>query len=162
MFIEAVWRRECETHPSIPPQNIPRRNLKDDSANSLTQLIIKHIQYCGWQAERVSSSGRYVADNPKRDLFGRVQIQGGRWIPPTSTNGTADISATIGGRSVKIEVKFGADRMSAAQIAYKESVERSGGVYVVAHTFSQYLESMNAAGLLSLNTLRTNNNEHTD
>jgi hypothetical protein len=62
-----------------------------------------------------------------------------QWIPSGSTKGSADISATIAGRSVKIEVKAGKDRQSEAQKKYQADIERSGGVYIIARTFGEFL-----------------------
>jgi hypothetical protein len=46
-------------------------------------------------------------------------VAGIQWTKGTSTAGSADISATIKGRSVKIEVKIGKDRQSEAQKKYQ-------------------------------------------
>jgi hypothetical protein len=58
--------------------------------------------------------------------------------------GTADISATIHGKSVKIEIKVGKDRQSEAQKRYQEQVERAGGVYIVIRDFDQFEAWYNA------------------
>jgi hypothetical protein len=64
---------------------------------------------------------------------------GGQWTKGTGTPGSADISATIKGRSVKIEVKYGKDRQSDAQKAYQKAIEEAGGVYVIARDFEGFL-----------------------
>jgi len=56
------------------------------------------------------------------------------------SKGTADISATIKGRSVKIEVKIGKDRQSEAQKQYQAKVEQSGGIYFIAKDFSAFMD----------------------
>lgn len=58
--------------------------------------------------------GRMVDDRKTYiDVIGRYKTIGSvKWVKGTSTAGTADISATIAGRSVKIEIKIGADRQS--------------------------------------------------
>jgi hypothetical protein len=66
-----------------------------------------------------------------------------QWIPGAGTKGTADISATIQGRSVKVEVKIGNDRQSEYQKQYQESVERCGGIYFIACTFEQFYQWYN-------------------
>jgi hypothetical protein len=65
------------------------------------------------------------------------------WVKSTSTRGSADISATINGRSVKIEVKVGADRQSQAQKVYQEQVEKAGGLYFIAKDFESVVEWYN-------------------
>ena len=64
-----------------------------------------------------------------------------KMIPGSSTKGTADISATIKGRSVKIEVKCAAtgDRyQSDDQKAYQKAVESAGGVYIIVRDFESF------------------------
>lgn len=65
------------------------------------------------------------------------------YIPGTSRNGTADISATIQGRSVKIEVKIGKDRQSDVQLSYQKEVERAGGIYYIAKDFQSFYDWVN-------------------
>jgi hypothetical protein len=63
----------------------------------------------------------------------------GTWTPSTSTKGSADISATIRGRSVKIEVKYGKDKQSEVQKKYQESIEQAGGTYFIARNFDEFM-----------------------
>jgi hypothetical protein len=63
----------------------------------------------------------------------------GKWTPGQSTKGTADISATIRGRSVKIEIKYGHDRQSQVQKEYQASIERAGGVYIIVRDFDSFM-----------------------
>jgi hypothetical protein len=62
------------------------------------------------------------------------------WIPGTGTKGSADISATIQGRSVKIEIKIGRDRQSQAQLDYQADIERAGGIYVIIKTLEDFFQ----------------------
>ena len=108
------------------------------TANDLTKAIIKYIEMRGGQAERITVTGRA---KEVRDAAGRVV--GVRWERSHMTVGTADISATIGGRSVKIEVKVGRDVQSEAQRQYQRAVERAGGIYYVAHDFEDFIKWYN-------------------
>jgi hypothetical protein len=65
---------------------------------------------------------------------------GGQWTKGTGTPGSADISATIRGRSVKIEVKYGKDRQSEVQKVYQQMIEDAGGVYYISRTFDDFIE----------------------
>lgn len=116
-------------HPSFPDHLRPRPSYQTTTANGLTRAIIDYIQLNGGQAERIGSMGRVVKRNGVS-----------RYIPGTSTKGTADISSTIKGRSVKIEVKVGKDRQSEYQKLYQADVERAGGVYYIARTFDEFYE----------------------
>ncbi len=130
-----------EKHPSIPEHILAPRRYRDDKANNLTKCIIDWIRLNGYQAERISVTGRYV-DNTKivTDVIGRQRRIGSRkWIPGTMQKGSADISATINGRSVKIEVKIGRDRQSDAQKNYQQQVEGAGGIYIIARNFEEFL-----------------------
>lgn len=108
------------------------RDYRDKTANDLTKSIIKYLTYRGYQAERISSSGRVIKRQGKSI-----------YIPGTSRNGTADISATIAGRSVKIEVKIGRDRQSPDQVSYQREVEAAGGIYYIAKEFQPFYEWVN-------------------
>jgi predicted transcriptional regulator len=73
------------------------------------------------------------------DIIGRTKTIGtAKYIPTTGTKGSSDISATINGKSVKIEVKIGSDRQSKYQIEYQERTEKSGGIYLIAKDFESF------------------------
>ncbi len=132
-------------YPSMPEYARVIPKYTDRTANGLTKCIIDYLRLNGCQAERINSMGRPI-DKRKTytDVIGRTRTIGRQtWIKTTGTNGTADISATIAGRSVKIEVKIGNDRQSEAQKAYQKSIENSGGVYVIAKDFESFIEWFN-------------------
>lgn len=131
-----------QKYPSFPDHCIPVPKYSDKTANGLTKCVKDFLNLSGHQAERISSSGRMI-DNTKivTDVIGRRRTIGSmQYIKGTSTNGTADISATIKGKSVKIEVKIGKDRMSQAQEKYKNDILRAGGVYFVATDFDMFMD----------------------
>jgi hypothetical protein len=75
------------------------------------------------------------------DVIGRTKTIGtAKYIPTTGTKGSADISATINGKSVKIEVKIGKDRQSQDQIQYQQRTEQAGGIYLIAKDFQGFYE----------------------
>lgn len=118
---------------------IPLSNWKDDSANGLTQCITAFLNFSGWQAERINTMGVY-REGKKIQVGENTRQLKGKWTPSTSTKGSSDISATIKGRSVKIEVKYGKDKQSEVQKRYQESVEQAGGIYYIARTFDEFIE----------------------
>lgn len=137
----AIWTEECK-RTRMPPEYVPKRNFKENSANELTKSVIAFLKYHGWQAERISNMGRYI-DNSKTftDVIGRTRkIGSGKYIKGSGTNGTADISATIRGRSCKIEIKYGKDRQSDVQKQYQADIERAGGIYVIVKDWSMFTE----------------------
>jgi hypothetical protein len=129
-------------HPDIRPEWLPRPGYKDKTANQLTQSIIAWIRLQGQQAERIAVTGRMI-DRRKvvTDSMGfRRQIGSTEWIKSSMQQGTADISSTIRGRSVKIEVKIQHDKQSAAQRTYQHQVEASGGLYYIAKDFQSFYQ----------------------
>lgn len=132
-------------YKTIPPAYIPRKKFADATANGLTQCIIQYINLMGGFAERISNTGRQI-DNRKivTDVLGQKRILGTvSYIKGTGKNGTADISATYKGLSLKIEVKIGKDKMSAAQSEYKQKTEGAGGIYYIAKDFETFFEWFN-------------------
>lgn len=121
--------------PTYPVNYIPKTMYKDSTANGLTKAICDWINLHGYQAERINTMGvartKYRTDG---------SVAGIQWTKGTSTAGSADISATIKGRSVKIEVKIGKDRQSEAQKKYQEMIERAGGTYIIAKDFDSFVE----------------------
>lgn len=117
---------------------LPLSDWKINSANGLTQSITAFLNYSGWQAERINTMGVY-REGAKIQVGENTRQLKGKWTPSTSTKGSADISATIFGRSVKIEVKYGKDRQSEVQRKYQEDIERAGGIYYIARDFDNFL-----------------------
>ena len=132
---ELKLQRYAITHPNYPQDYIPKTMYKDSTANGLTRAICDYINYHGYQAERINTMG---TAREKKTTAGKVI--GVTWTKGTSTAGSADISATIKGRSVKIEVKIGKDRQSDAQKRYQENIERAGGTYIIAKDFDSFVE----------------------
>lgn len=131
----------CREHPDFPEYAIPSQFYRDDTANGLTKCIVDYIRYNGGQAERINTMGRPVDTRKTFDVAGcQRQVGTLRWGKSTSTPGSTDISATIAGRSVKIEVKIGADLQSEAQRRYQASIERAGGLYFIAKDFTTFVE----------------------
>jgi hypothetical protein len=128
-------------YPSVPDFARVCPNYTDKTANGLTKCIIHFINLNGGQAERINCTGRMIDRRTTSiDILGRSQtIVSINYIKTTGQRGTSDISATIQGRSVKIEVKIGNDRQSDAQKEYQKSIEKSGGLYVIAKDFEQFL-----------------------
>lgn len=126
---------KSEKYPTIPVDYLALTKFEDKTANGLTKAITSFIKLNGYQAERINTMG--VAREKKRT---DGKVIGVTWTKGTTTAGSADISATIRGRSVKIEVKVGKDRQSEAQKRYQESIERAGGVYLIARDFDSFVE----------------------
>lgn len=124
------------------PYSIKASNYSDKKTNGLTKCVIAFLRLNGWQAERINTMG-VPKDNTKEvsNVLGqKYKIGSVEWRRTTGTKGSADISATIRGRSVKIEVKCDRDSQSDAQKAYQADIERSGGIYVISKDFDTFVE----------------------
>ena len=140
--LEYAWRKQRS--PSVPDFAIPLTKYNDNSANALTKCVIDFLIYSGFQAERINTMGKRI-DNRKQveTVAGKREIGSVSWIKGTGTKGSADISAVIKGRAVKIEIKYGKDKQSADQKAYQQAIENAGGVYVIVKDFDSFIEWFN-------------------
>lgn len=150
---DAVKKLEClalerliAKYPSFPYPIKPK--YSDQTANGLTKCVIDYIELRGFQAERINSTGRQIDGRvASTDVLGNVRTIGSvKWIKSSGQIGTADISATIQGRSVKIEVKCeatGDKKQSQGQIEYQRQIEASGGTYLLIRTFEQFYNWFN-------------------
>jgi hypothetical protein len=133
-----------QKHPDYPEAARCTRNYSDKSANGLTRCIINFLRFNGWQCERINCTGRPL-DNTKviTDVLGDFRRVGSvKWLPTSGQKGTADISATIKGKSVKIEVKM-KDRQSEDQKKYQQAIERAGGQYWLVRSFEEFMRFYN-------------------
>jgi len=107
-------------------------------SNGITQMICNFLHWKGHRATRVNVSGRLV-DSKEKQASGNV-IGVKKWIPSSTRKGTADISATIKGRSVMIEIKVGRDKPRPDQLSEQERERRAGGIYEFISTPEQFFE----------------------
>lgn len=130
-----------QKYVSVQAKYLSPRKYRDDTANGLTKCIIDFLRLKGCQSERTSCTGRYV-DNTKvfTNVLGyRRQIGTAKWLPTSGQRGTADISAVIRSRAVKIEVKM-KDKQSDDQRSYQEAVEAAGGCYLICHSLNEFMQ----------------------
>jgi hypothetical protein len=128
-------------YPSLDEKYMAFTKWSDNSANALTKCVIAYITYKGGQAERISSQGQYREGAKIQVGTGEIAYHKqlpGKWTPGQSTKGTADISSTIRGRSVKIEIKQ-KDQQSEVQKQYQAAIERAGGVYIIVRSFDEFV-----------------------
>lgn len=143
-----------KNYPDFPVPYFAIPKYSEKGANALTKCVVDWINFSGGQAERISTTGRYI-DNSKTviDVIGRSRKVGsGKFIPGTGTKGSADISATIKpkaqkgdlssafGVSVKIEIKYGKDKMSENQKKYEAHINSAGGVYIIVNKFDEFVK----------------------
>ena len=107
-------------------------------ANGLTTFICNYLNWLGHRATRINVSGRLV-DGVQKQPSG-VTLTTKKWIPSTTRRGTADISATIKGRSVMIEIKIGRDKPSEFQLAEQMKERKAGGVYEFCSSIDEFFQ----------------------
>jgi hypothetical protein len=135
-----AFEAKKEKFSSKPAEYLAPVKYRDDCANGIMRCNIDFLRTKGHQAERISTTGRII-DNTKTitDILGRQRVIGSvNWIKGNTTTGSADISATIKGWSVKIEVKI-KDKQSQAQKDYERSIIQAGGLYYIARNFSRFI-----------------------
>ena len=150
---ESIKLLECialaklkERYPNNP--YYPKISYSDATTNGLTKAVIDYVKFNNYHAERINSTGA-IKDNRKTstDVLGNTRTIGSvQWIKGNTQAGTADISSTILGRSVRIEIKCEAtgDRyQSKAQIEYQKQIESAGGLYIVVKNFTQFYDWFN-------------------
>lgn len=131
-------------YPSVPAHGVNPKRFKDKTANELTKAIKAAIELTGGQCERIANMGRTIDSRYSyKDVLGHSKTIGSvKYIPGTGTNGTADLSATIQGRSIKVEIKIGKDKMSQAQKIYRDKVEAAAGIHIIARSYSQFVTEL--------------------
>lgn len=131
--------RKPRKPPYLKPEAVKQLELvtgrkhRDDTASGLTRCVIDYLNYRGWQAERTNPMG--VPIDRRRQVSDTLSHS----CAIGSSVGSADISATIAGHSVKIEVKVGRDRQSKTQRIYQQQVKQAGGLYYIAHDFTSFI-----------------------
>lgn len=138
--VEALANADAQRkHPNIDPRFLAPRKYSDRDANGLTRAVIDFLNLSGHLAERINVTGRYQ-DNSQtfEDVTGKVRTIGtGQWLPTSGMKGSADVSATIRGKSVKIEIKM-KDKQSEDQRKYQERIEAAGGLYWLVRSFDEF------------------------
>lgn len=126
--------------PNLPDYARVIPKYSEKTANGLTKMILDFIKLSGGQAERINCTGRPIDRRFQiEDSIGRLVTVGRvEYVKASGTRGTADISATIKGRSVKIEIKIGRDKQSPEQFQYQQRIETAGGIYFIAKDFGSF------------------------
>lgn len=139
-FIQAHHEFQERTYPTAFRDFGPINTVIPDvkKANGLTNFICKFITWKGYRATRVNVQGRLIEGAEKQESGASIRVK--KWMKSTTRKGTADISATIKGRSVMIEVKVGKDKPRPAQLDEQEREERAGGIYRFIGTPDEFLE----------------------
>ena len=132
--------------PNLPETLIIKTKFSDKDTNSLTRSVVRWLELHGAQVERINTTGRYLPGKTiSKGFYGNVNMKG-KYIPSTSTSGSADLSSTINGKSIKWEIKckYTKDRVRPKQLEYAESVRNAGGLYFIVTDFENFIEQYNS------------------
>lgn len=137
-YQQAHYKYQCQEYPSVIRDNhyTPPKYPNTRKANGLTQFVINYLLWKGHRATRISSAGRLI-DAPQKQQSG-ISLMTKKFIPGPTRKGSADVSATIRGRSVMIEIKVGRDRPSEHQLREQELERKAGGVYEFISTPEEF------------------------
>lgn len=94
-----------------------------NSGSAMDTFIVNFLVWQGWGATKVNNIGRKV---------------NGVYIPTSTKNGTFDLSATIYGRSIKIETKHGSDRPSEDQLKMQARERNAGAVAEFVYSIEEF------------------------
>lgn len=132
-YQKAHYKHYKENFPNIVKDGLycPPDYPKVNTANGLTQMIEKFLNWSGYRCTRVNTMGR-VVESKEKGIGGTFSSK--KYIPSTTRRGTADLSSTVNGRSVMFEVKIGKDRPSEYQLKEQAKERRAGGVYEFVST----------------------------
>ena len=111
---------------------------KVDTANGLTSFICNFLSWKGHRATRINVSGRLIDGVETQPSGAKIGVK--KWIPSSTRKGTADISATINGRSVMLEIKVGKDKPRPDQLSEQIRERNAGGIYEFISTPEQFFE----------------------
>lgn len=67
-----------------------------------------------------------------------IPVRGRRFV---GERGVGDIIGCYNGRHIEIEVKTGRDSQSKVQEKHQAEIERCGGLYIIAHTFDDFIKN---------------------
>ena len=109
---------------------------KVNESNGLTTFICNYLSWRDHRATRINVSGRLVEGKEKQPSGITLGVK--KWIKSSTRKGTADISATIKGRSVMIEIKVGKDKPREDQLLEQTRERKAGGVYEFIKTPDEF------------------------
>ena len=126
----SAWKDGHYALPPMPPIM---------KANGLTRYIVNILFWLPFtNGTRVSSAGRLIDGVEVGPTGNKIGVK--KFIPSTTRKGSADITATIKGRSVKWEVKAGKDRASQYQLEEQQREQQAGGYYFFVHSADEFWE----------------------
>jgi len=117
-------------------------NFSDKSEKTLEDCILYFAKVESFQAERIKVKANRIDNRTSYiDSVGFKKTIGSvTWAKSSMQAGSADMSCTIKGRSVKVEIKIGKDFQKLNQKQYQKQVELAGGIYWIIRSFQEFYD----------------------
>ena len=112
---------------SLPKQATKLRKATKTNTNELTKDVIDWIILNGGMAWRSNNGGHW---NESRQRF----------ISGNTTAGAPDVNSVIKGIYHGFEIKSKNDKVSPAQLIFKDKVEKAGGKYIIVTDIQQIID----------------------
>jgi len=130
--VKGLERLHFEAKKLLHPNNpaVLKPIYRDDCSNGIAKCVITWLKLNGCSGSRINSTGLY---DPRL----------GKYRPSGAKKGVSDIIGIKNGKFIAIEIKVGRDKMRSDQLKYKAEVEDSGGVYLIVHSFDDFLNQIN-------------------
>ena len=110
----------------LPKQATKPRKATKTNTNGLTTAVVDLIIMKGGMAWRSNNGGHW---NESRQRF----------ISGNTTAGAPDVNAIINGLYYGIEIKSEKDKLSPAQMIFKDKIEKAGGIYIECRDIQQII-----------------------
>ena len=137
---EAIHEAKFKDMPNCEARKdlFPTRPFTEKGANELTRSIEAFIRYTGNYADRINNTGIY---DPKTKKFRKSNTR--RGIADIMASKKIEHQGRTFAVTVAIEIKYGNDKLSEFQLRMKDDIEKAGGVYLIARTWSQFVTDWN-------------------
>lgn len=122
------WKDDDAYLPTVYP-NI-------NTGNGLNRFMAMFLFWSGWRVTRQNVQGRLIEKEEPTD--GGQMITTKKYIKSTTRVGTADIGATILGRSCQFEGKAGKDQPRTDQLREQKIERKAGGIYEFIHSPDEF------------------------
>lgn len=142
ILVEAKTKEILKRYGDKAHAFLYQAKFKDTDEKSLEDCILYYAQLEGFQAERIKVKANRI-DKRKTfvDSVGRTRTIGNvTWAKSSMQAGSADMSLTILGKSVKAEIKCGGDTQKKNQKIYQAQIEAAGGVYWIIRSFQDFYD----------------------
>lgn len=151
LYEQTILAADRMKYPSLPEHARYVPPYTEKTANGLTKMIVAFMRALGSSTfTRTNTTGIYRAGATYQDQNGRTIREKGMYVPNTGVKGRGDCEGMYKGKFISVEVKIGKDRLSPQQINYGMSVEKDGGVYIVAKNFDMFVEQLVTLNIITL------------